>query len=166
MREGRLAPSQGLARWVIATRPSPPSRMIGVLSLLLVFQLIAQFVSPSVAALDPYHEHLIIGGSAQFAPTALGWHQHSIHQAHSHPITGSVLEPLGQDDPQVISSSSNLATELSSYFGMLISGILAPHGGLPTIPLYLLLPLGLTAMALTLRPGLPPPAPPPKPFPS
>ena len=146
-----------------ATRVSPPSTMVALLSLLLVFQLGAQFVNPTVAALDPYHEHVILGGDAQMARTALGWHQHSVPEPHSHPITGSVFAPLGQARTQIISYTSNVATELPSYYGMILSEILAPNRGIPAFPVLLLLPLGLAAMAFTLTPGFPPPAPPPKP---
>jgi hypothetical protein len=139
--------------------------LIAMLSVLLVVQLSGQFLAPSVVSLVPYHEHLIIGGDPQIAQTALGWHQHSLVEPHSHPITGSVFEPLGQDRPQIISYISNVATELSSTFGMMVTEILAPNGGIPTAPQFLLLPLGLAAMAFALRPGLPPPAPPPKPSP-
>lgn len=162
MREARHSPSQRLARPVIRIGLITASPMVALLSLLLVFQPIARFVIPSVAALDPLHEHLIIGGDAQMARTGLGWHQHSVLGPHSHPITGSVFEPLGQERAQVISYTSNVATELSSYFGMMVIELLAPIGGIPAVPLLLLLPLGLAAMAFTLGPGQAPPAPPPK----
>jgi hypothetical protein len=144
------------------TRACSPPRIYELLIVFLSIQLLGLVLSPAVVAHGPDHEHLIIGGDAQMARTALSWHQHSVFEPHSHPITGSVFEPLGQDRTQVISYTSNVATELSSYFGMIVSEILAPNGGIPAVPLFLLLPLGLAAMAFTLRPALAPPAPPPK----
>ena len=163
MQEVRYPPRPRLARLLIAGGPSAPSAMIALLSLLLVFQQLASFVSPSAAALGPLHEHLILGGDARSAQAGLGWHQHSNFEPHSHPITGSIFELLAHDRVQIISYTSNVATEISSYFGMFVSELLAPSGGIPSIPLCLLLPLGLAVIAFTIGPGLRPPAPPPKP---
>lgn len=165
MRARKVLPRQRPSRPVLATRLSLPSPIVAILSVLLVVQLFGQFLAGSVAALDPYHEHLILGGDPQLARTALAWHQHSLVEPHSHPITGSVFEATDEREVQVISFASNAARLLSSTFGMVVNEILAPSNGNPTVPLFLLLPLGLAALALALGPGLAPPAPPPKPTP-
>jgi len=158
---------QAVARTQLAwpgrgTRACSPSRIYELLFVFLSIQLIGLFLSPAVVGLDPSHEHLIIGSGPQNGLTALGSHKHSVLEPHSHPVTGSVFGSLGQDRPQIFSYINKAATLLPSYFGMVVPEILAPSGAIPTVPLFLLLPLGLAALALALSPGLAPPAPPPR----
>jgi hypothetical protein len=50
------------------TRACAPSRIYELLFVFLSIQLIGLSLSPAVAALDPYHEHLIIGSGPRAPP--------------------------------------------------------------------------------------------------
>ena len=163
MRVRREVASTHLALPARGTRASSPFPLHELLLVFFSIQLLGQVFSPAFVALDPYHEHLFIGRGPQVGLSTLGRHQHALLEPHSHPITGSVLELSGRPRPQMIPHVSNTATQISSYFGVFVSEIMAPGGSIPAIPLFLLLPLGLAAMLLTLGPGMAPPALPPKP---
>ncbi len=161
MRARKVLLQQVLSRPALATRPSQPSPRVAILSLLLVIHLSGRFLT---GAPEPTHEHLILGGDAQLARTALAWHQHTLVEPHSHPITGSVFEATDGRDSQVISYASNAASLISSYFSLIVTEILTPNGGTAVVPLFLVLSLGLATLTLSLSPGLAPHAPPPKPL--
>lgn len=163
MRVRREVASAHLALPDRGTRASSPFPIHELLFVFFSLQLLGQVFSPAFVALDPYHEHLFIGRGPQVGLSTLGRHQHALLEPHSHPITGSVLELSARHRPQVISQVSSAATQISSYFGTLVSEIMAPGGSIPAIPLLLLLPLGLAAMLFTPGSGQAPPAPPPKP---
>jgi hypothetical protein len=145
-----------------SSRVSARPALAAGLSLILAYPLIGSCLAPFGLTVDPNHEHLTLGGTPAAIPLVLRSHPHSLREAHSHPITGGVLDSLPDRNPQVLSYGGGLFAVGTATFAGAAAGLLPATTMVPALPLALLLPLAIAAAALARSPGLPPPLPPPE----